>query len=259
MKLVVNGCSWTYGHGLKPNNDTLEWDNNNIDHCNYALTNNWAAILANKFNLEYKNLSVPGGSNDRIVRTTLSYFLQNDYKNTIVVIGWTEPNRRELHIMDYPVIDKSVDSNTRWHRILINTPDTNVIDNNEWNTNLMRFIPDTVDSLTRFSRQIILLSNFLKKRNIPYVFFNAVAAPFDSYETIVGELYKEYSIKPVLDCVNWSEFVSYKNNTDNIGWRLCKNNYEFLPCYHPTIKGHQLIANMLEEKMMSTNTIKKLI
>jgi len=78
--LVVNGCSWTYGHGLTD-----------------PKTQSWAALLAEHLKLPVVNLAVPGSGNDTIHRRTYEYVFQNLPTNSkpIFVISWSQSHRQE--------------------------------------------------------------------------------------------------------------------------------------------------------------------
>lgn len=52
-------------------------------------------ILAQEFNLDYENIALPGGSNQRIIRTTLEKLDELDPSKTIIVIGWSSFERTE--------------------------------------------------------------------------------------------------------------------------------------------------------------------
>lgn len=54
-------------------------------------------LLAKKFNLEYINQALPGGSNQRIIRTAWQDLRDLDPAKTIVVIGWTSFERTEWY------------------------------------------------------------------------------------------------------------------------------------------------------------------
>jgi len=54
-------------------------------------------ILADKFDLEYKNSALPGGSNQRIIRTAWQDLLAYDPAETVVVIGWSSFERTEWY------------------------------------------------------------------------------------------------------------------------------------------------------------------
>ena len=62
-------------------------------------------LLAKKFQLEYKNQALAGGSNQRIIRTTLEYLPKLDPAKTVIVIGWSSFERTEWHYKD------------KWHQI----------------------------------------------------------------------------------------------------------------------------------------------
>lgn len=62
-------------------------------------------LLATKFQLEYKNQALAGGSNQRIIRTTLEYLPNLDPGSTIIVIGWSSFERTEWYYQD------------KWHQI----------------------------------------------------------------------------------------------------------------------------------------------
>ena len=60
MKLFVNGCSFTHGH--------KDWDKSML-----ATDWAWPSLMSDRFD-ETVNLAWQGGSNHRIVRTTLEFF-----------------------------------------------------------------------------------------------------------------------------------------------------------------------------------------
>jgi len=96
MHLFTNGCSWTYG-------GALELDGPEHDEERLSIT--WPAHLANKLNATYTNIAAGGGSNQRIVRTTIDWIYSNRYKiendpefkNIIAIIQWSEPSRYEYY------------------------------------------------------------------------------------------------------------------------------------------------------------------
>lgn len=52
-------------------------------------------LLAKKYQCKYKNIALPGGSNQRIIRTTLEHLPQLDPKTTLIIIGWSSFERTE--------------------------------------------------------------------------------------------------------------------------------------------------------------------
>jgi len=82
MKLFVNGCSFSHGHNLTDD-----------------LSPKWVwPYLMSDFD-EVANYAWEGGSNDRILRTTLDFFNTiDDTSEWLAVIQWTDPySRTELY------------------------------------------------------------------------------------------------------------------------------------------------------------------
>jgi len=44
-------------------------------------------ILAEKYSCKHQNIALPGGSNQRIIRTTLEHLPNLDPKSTLIIIG----------------------------------------------------------------------------------------------------------------------------------------------------------------------------
>jgi hypothetical protein len=53
--------------------------------------------LAEKFNLQYTNIALPGGSNNRIIRTTIEALPDLDPNETFILIGWSSWERTEWY------------------------------------------------------------------------------------------------------------------------------------------------------------------
>ena len=84
MKLVANGCSFTEGHKDKFNNQPPNW----VWPSLFKSTEEFSSVV---------NLATEGGSNDRLVRTTLEYFSNNTSEDTILVLQHPTPNRKEWY------------------------------------------------------------------------------------------------------------------------------------------------------------------
>lgn len=90
--LFANGDSHTIGTYTK---------NNVIVN----LKSPFAKQLAKRFGLGYTNLAMAGGSNNRIIRTTIDSLPSLDPKETFILIGWSGWNRTEWYWHD------------KWHSI----------------------------------------------------------------------------------------------------------------------------------------------
>jgi hypothetical protein len=113
MILYCNGDSNTYGSEIMPPGFALAWpslvitpspdaaDLRQIDI--YRHTKAWPGVLGQHLGATIINDAAPGGSNQRIVRTTLEWLARNHGtirqkpEEVVVVIGFTESCRYEFH------------------------------------------------------------------------------------------------------------------------------------------------------------------
>jgi len=95
--LYVNGCSHACGAEIE--GDAIGWKTEyNLKWC-------FAGQIARRYNLEYVNDALPGGSNDRIFRTTISWILKfiedgGNVKELFCIIEWTSNKRFEFYDKD---------------------------------------------------------------------------------------------------------------------------------------------------------------
>jgi hypothetical protein len=81
--LVVNGCSYTYGHGI-------------ID----PIQNAWASIIAKRLGVPLVNLALPGQGNTAIYRRTMTYFYKDlfNHNNPFYIHAYSQSTRREVYL-----------------------------------------------------------------------------------------------------------------------------------------------------------------
>lgn len=82
-KIVGFGDSFVFGSELK---------NNSNGH------RSWIGQAAEKLNVEYETLAVPGCGNENIARQILTYFSNNPSESTLAVINWTWGARWDFYI-----------------------------------------------------------------------------------------------------------------------------------------------------------------
>jgi len=136
MKILLNGCSHT-----------------EASECDKGLSDYFAELLK----ADVSNIAKGGGSNHRILRTTLEYCENNPVD--LVVIGWSTHERFEFawrgQRTDYTLYKQSDDADLeKFYRYL----DLNVAD---WNTGL----EDTI--AYQFA-----LQTYLEHKNINYLYCN---------------------------------------------------------------------------------------
>ena len=81
MKIFFNGCSWTYGQELEDREKSR-----------------FSSLLGKTFNAEVVNISKPGSSNHRLLRSTYEYCNPSLYD--LAVLQFTFPARTEYYSVD---------------------------------------------------------------------------------------------------------------------------------------------------------------
>lgn len=102
--LVTNGCSFVWG-------DELEgYDNDPPTHWPLTFTH----LLADKLEVEYKNLGCCGNGNDKIFRDTSDYLINCNELPTHMVILWSAWQREEIAELHYNESDIKIE---RWENM----------------------------------------------------------------------------------------------------------------------------------------------
>jgi hypothetical protein len=209
--IYCNGDSWSWGSELGDESES------------YRNTNNFAGLLAKKFNVPLTNVSMPGASNDRIFRTTVTDILKlkEQNKKPLVVIAWTEIHRFELFNI----------KENKW--VHFNNPDKSpdkALSDKIWGS----FSNDRSD-VEKFITHIVAIESFFKSNNIPYIMTNIGFVPFNLLDPEMFMLYK-----PILDSGNYVYLMNlYGLLKSNI-------NVKWMPNQHPDEHGHKVVADFLE-------------
>ena len=233
MKLFVNGCSFTHGHKdwlfdmLPP-----DWV--------------WPSLISTEFD-ETVNLAWQGGSNHRIVRTTLEYFDKiKDGSEWLAVIQWTNPySRAELYdaktktYFGYcegslePVFDLS--ANTKF--VTIPKDFYRSLEIYKQST----VIRSHVELEQLFIYQNFILAEFFKQKNIPFVFVSLSSHAYihpENNEPIAKLLPRHNMLSTTLTSfVNPGTKHLVESDTDS----------------HPNKAGHQVIANYITNELRARN------
>jgi hypothetical protein len=233
MKLFVNGCSFTHGH--------KDWDKSML-----ATDWVWPSLMSDRFD-ETVNLAWQGGSNHRIVRTTLEFFDKiKDTSNWLAIIQWTQPySRTEMYDAktktyfgycdgsDEPVFDLT--ANTKF--VTIPKDFYRTIQLYKQTT----IIRSHVELQSNFIHQNFLLSEYFKKRGIKFVFvslssYSFIHPEFDN--PLVKHLPREHYLDTTLTSfINPNAKHLIESDTD----------------YHPNKAGHKVIANYITKELEARN------
>ena len=252
--ILCDGDSWTAGDMINPN---LESTNVNAsENDSYRLPKVWPSDLGKLTNIEIKNISRAGSSNDGIVRRILDnvndYLEQgNNPKDLFVVIGWSSPERKDFYytgeweswetiypVQNYQSIpDKDIDTFYK------------IYQEKFWNE------PEYVE---RYMQQNLLLHYFLKEHKVKHLFFDAFyetkgeGSMFNSLNIDQIVMKSGYETKGHYSLTEYflnlkQEFCleeSFRNVIMDIDDKL------FGDDYHPTEKGHDIWSRYLYDKFI---------
>lgn len=234
MKLFTNGCSWTHGAEiLNEETNFVPGEKVTLDHITFLNENIWSGLLHKKLNTEkVYNLSSGAGSNARIVRTTLDFFIKillehKEIKDYIAVIQWTDPSRFEVY-----------DNLLKEYISITNTSCFPEVDKyKKKQLSSFRFTQDQQAFKNEWLTHLVSLSSFFKCYGIKYLFC--------TIDFIHNE--KDYS--------NYSTLYQLPNNfyKKNIIWlghdeienQILNSVHHRYPCKHPNLTGHNIIAERL--------------
>ena len=211
--LYANGESWTAGDGVEKEE-------------------RWTVLLSDKLGLGEINESQPGGSNDRMVRTTIEWFDNNTDKwdEVLVILGFIEPIRIEY----WNDVDKS------WWGRNAAAMDDNIIGDKKWWKKYVTFFLNDVSLNYILKNQILLLTSFFDSNNIKYLMFfswgagiTADSCPYGGFETLKTINTKYFIID------NFQGFIEKK-----LGHKKA-----ITKCDHPTPDGHKIWTEKLYKEL----------
>lgn len=219
MILFTNGCSWTWGGALEPHFKTQE----------ERLKLVWPHYLGQMLNAsKVVNLAAGCGSNQRIVRTTFDWVLQ-EYKTdepVLAIIQLTETARYEYYTTDD--IDDFTNDEEHWAKV---TPSASYApyEKNIANSYLrtMRYRTfTTIEGMYKMISDCNALAKLFESYNIKYYMWPGASRIPDTYPS----LYKNYLINKcnVLNMDNAWEYERYSQSD-----------------LHPGLLGHKQIAEIL--------------
>lgn len=278
--LYVNGCSWTLGNeldqdpefdtfidelGLYKEDPTDYYNWNLLDkntHKQVAVNNeffnefNWGKKFANLFGIKnYINNAAGGGSNDRIVRTTLEYvnnLSTKERSEVLIIIGWTNADRKE----------KFVKGN--WHRwnstqSFSDTVDRLVFKDESHISALEKlqqqeiiYATEEYASITNYFQNVFLLANTLENLGISYFFFNALP-PWWTGGHLKTSIDVEQEFTKYIEWHETNEHILGIN--DSMYSFMHENNFQMAKYFHPLVPGHAAWATHLVQVLETRGLI----
>lgn len=239
MHLYANGCSYTYGYGLVAQTESQEADSNYMKDKRLALT--WPFQLAELLGQIYDcpvsahNLARSGSSNDRILRTTLTWADLHHHENPIAVIQWSRVDRHNLFSNSKQYWVNA--TNKEWS--LSKLPE----DEQKTAWDFYKHFTNEYESTTRTLVSMISLQNFFKAQGIPHLFFYGLPMNFHVYDK--GEAPK------LLALLDERYFYQEKKwHATTMFDVLVQHGPDFqMPCGHPSAAGHRMWAETLTSEV----------
>ena len=148
MKMLFNGCSWSYGYEL------VDYEKERFSYL---------------IDPSAVNIAQPGASNDLICRETIKWIIENgnpDY----VVVQWTFVDRREI------LLDNK-DRTLYLNPVMVESSKEVRFQGMEWSVYqplakaYYEKVHSTKGSWSNYFKNMFLLQEFLENRNIQYEFF----------------------------------------------------------------------------------------
>jgi len=214
--LVVNGCSYTYGHGIaNPIRDA------------------WPSIVARELGVPLINLALPGQSNYKIQRRTFHYFFKDllNHNNPFYIHAYTQSTRRDVYlaedinreIQEYIILDSSLRNATQLEKELIRHTD-------EHQYNLL------------LHQKLIMwhsINGLLDSHKVPH--FSTDYMIETNKKVLEWQHENAYVMNSEL-LTHPSKLTDFSKLTDRL---------EKTPCLHETEQGHKVIADYILEKIDS--------
>lgn len=260
-KLFVNGCSFTAGNGA-----VHTADGNLAPPPDYV----WANQLPGFDSVT--NLAISGGSNDRILRTTMEYFNCRNATDYVAVIQWTSPLRFERYIPSCKAfagfcntagvtLQQESSNETRFSFHMDNSEHLEHLQNNgmydrlnDAASQLLMYGKSINDYQINFYKKVIIMQQYLDSKMIPYIFTSMSFAnhlkpgqPYVGTDQIENTPTQyEVHLKNNITADKWTArpLTSYQ-----------ERNYVSADDKHPNETGHKLIANSVYEELKHRNYV----
>ena len=215
--LLANGCSHTSGAEIEYKNQV---------ECHHKA---WPKFIADKLGCGYVNLAKAGSGNQRIIRTTQSWIIDNviinkNYRpeDITLFIMWSGLDRKEVYFRDTNVLD---DINPLCKPEYIRT---NMVKEINTLKDVIVYFHDILFSNYEFLMMFINFNSFLENNKIKVYYangINEVMKPSDMDNT--HRLYHDYT--NLMNYIN-SKQINYMNiNEQNDVFFHHMNNYSKIP------------------------------
>jgi hypothetical protein len=235
MILYANGCSMTYGAELAGEHNDVSEPYLSPSQNQFRKKHSWPGVLADYLGAIPINSGLGGGSNDRILRSTINEVIAADLgPEDLVIIGWTETERFE-----YVKAGQWMQQTVNYRPDFV--PEVRFVD--DW-ARLM--LSDTARVWEKFLVQVLALQHFLQARRIPYFMFNALpAVTIEDFPPIPASL---NHLRSAIDESRWITKIDVSNTC-----MYCQiQHLPRAPSLHPLVEGHHLWGTKVYDFIQAT-------
>ena len=215
-KILINGCSYGYSWG--------------------------GQRLATDLKLDLVNLSMRGGSNARIVRTTIDYLLEhNDVEKAVIMLTFLDRDELRYNSTYYNYSLTGVIAN---NKDTIESLEGLLPGHIKYLLDKFRYDDDNEQNVVKYLGTILTLSAWLKSKNIKHVIFSAPGEcihPGEKRQSIL-KLEKACQQVPEIIDVRWSS-NQFLGDNGMLGWE----DDQHLPTHIRHYKNDE--HHILEEKI----------
>jgi hypothetical protein len=168
--------------------------------CDRSRVRPQCAVMAERLDQPLDNRSIPGNGNTHILYNTMTAIIENPNKYSLVVIGWSNPGRWDF-----------VTAPHKWFALKIG----NII-----HTATNKRVNFALSLFRHWAPQVVLLSSWLRARNIPFIMWNSLECWHDSnsalHREILGmpEFYKP-TISHIADLRQKQQWISKDDHHPN--------------------------------------------
>lgn len=216
VNLLFNGCSYTEGSELEGIQRDYE----------YRRLNRFSHIVSERLNKTYDNISLPGVSNDSIVRTTIDWFEQGNTCD-IAIIQFTIYNRVEWY-----------DNNGNPVKFAPQRKDLKLCNNRMY----YKFIDNEAVGVNNYYKNLFLLETYFELKGIKHYFLTLENRDLNDIPSSWKDHCKNQNIVKIADLIDsfWKDKTYYcedlfsKYNKDR--------KFLYYIGAHPNELGHQKIA-----------------
>ena len=124
--------------------------------------------LAKKFSWEYENIALPGGSNQRIIRTTQERLADLNPNDTLIIIGWTSFERTEYYYKN------------QWHQVTLGSDYSEDSELNIVRRERIKNFPEgrNFDKHAEQHNQIYVFHKLLEQQGFKHLFYQGCLTHF---------------------------------------------------------------------------------